>query len=171
MKWPNKEERESWEIEKFIRHYEAATLNTQLRIFLKAERPDYVLVSDQTKEKLGVELTSVYLSDKSVPDNHIPLFEGLKPNPCNPEEVERYQTRVLEAIKNKDEKARSGYSREYPLVLSVYINEYLGLHIEQEEWEEFFSENGFRVEATIFTAILLWPLPDDEEFIMSKSNA
>ncbi|MCB1668351.1 MAG: hypothetical protein R3E73_13590 [Porticoccaceae bacterium] len=170
VNWPSKQERENWEIEQFIRHYERATSNIGLRVYLKSERPDYGLVSDILDKKYGVELTSVYQYDRSVPDNHIPLQNDFKDIPYVSDDVERYLLRVLDAIQIKDKKARSGYSTEYPLLLSVYINEYLAIHIDSEQWSEFFLANNFRVEDSAFQAILLWPLPGDHELILCQSS-
>jgi hypothetical protein len=173
MRWPNKEERENWEIGQFIAHYQKATGSTGFSIHTNREKPDYVLISDATQEKIGVELTSVYLSDTSVPDNHMPLSMKKKPNkeiPYNPDDVELYQERVLKAIESKDDKALKGYSRDHPLVLSIYINEYIAIHIEHEDWTAFFERSGFHVKNTIFKAILLWPLPGDSQYLMRETD-
>ena len=169
MKWPSKEDREHWEINQFIHHYERATSEPGLRILSKGERPDYVLVSGSLEStKYGVELTSVYNDDRSVPDNHIPPQAEVKNISYLPSDVENYQIRVLDAIKTKDKKARGGYSTEHPLLLSIYINEYLAIHITLEEWRTFFKENNFNIETTVFKAIVLWPLPDNHEFLLSE---
>ena len=61
---------ERWEIENLIRHYQQLPGAATFEIVRKEERPDWI-VRDQTNGSLvGIELTSVYLHDRSVPTTH-----------------------------------------------------------------------------------------------------
>jgi hypothetical protein len=70
--WPLKAEREDYEIRGFIHHYVRLPHRRRLEVVERREKPDFFLRDLATGEHLGVELTSVYLSDRSVPDQHIP---------------------------------------------------------------------------------------------------
>jgi hypothetical protein len=68
--WPSKAEAERWEIEAFLAHYSRLPDARMLEVVTKRERPDWVVRDLATRELLGVELTSVYRDDRSVPDLH-----------------------------------------------------------------------------------------------------
>ena len=91
--------------------------------------PDYVVEDAKTGEYFGVELVSVYLDDQSVPDVHIKSSREMVPIPYDKDEVENYKGRLVRAIREKIEKAIS-YDKRYPLILSVYVNEYIGIHMD-----------------------------------------
>ncbi|WNO10502.1 hypothetical protein [Teredinibacter sp. KSP-S5-2] len=170
MKWPTKEERENWEIENFISHYHSIVGGEKLKIYSRGERPDFVLLSESNNQKYGVELTSVYMNNRSVPDHHIPDIESYKHNPYGGEDnIEKYKCKVLKSIRNKNKLALTGYSTENPLILSVYINELLSMLIGSEEWSCFFLDNGFDIDETIFSSIILWPIAEDREFGLFKN--
>jgi hypothetical protein len=71
--WPNKNEREEYEIYNFIEHYKKLPQRIE-----KREKPDYFAKIQNRDVCFGVELTSVYLSDRSVPDEHIPTLNLAK---------------------------------------------------------------------------------------------
>src|SRR5690606_941387 len=71
MKWPNRDEREKFEIDGPIEAYERLPESRRLAIVSKGEKPDWIVADIVTGEEIGVELTSVYLDDRSVPDKHM----------------------------------------------------------------------------------------------------
>ena len=83
MDWPQKDEREKYEIRGFIGNSKNLPQPKVFEIIEKREKPDYFIKDINANECFGVELTSVYLSDRSVPDEHIKtidqgvLFEGI----------------------------------------------------------------------------------------------
>lgn len=56
--WPNRDDRERWEVEEFIR-LDKQLRGSSLEIVSKGERPDWVLRNQDTGSCVGVELTSV----------------------------------------------------------------------------------------------------------------
>ncbi len=88
MNWPNKDECEGYEIQTFIDHYKRLPSRIEFIVIEKREKPDYFVKDKNKEEYYGVELTSVYLSDTSVRDNHIPtLNEKGIPIPFNRDEL------------------------------------------------------------------------------------
>ena len=75
--WPRKAERELSEIEGFIQAYGRLTSGRHFEIVDESEKPDYIVKDTSTGKIFGVELTSVYMDDRSVPDEHIPTHEGM----------------------------------------------------------------------------------------------
>lgn len=128
----DKSVRENWEINEFLKVYAGIHRECSPRIEKKRDKPDYLVVNVATNKKFYVELTEVYLSDRSVPDEHKPALKGLVSPPGNiqfnqayRDKFELYKTRLIEAVRDKICKARKGYSTCFPLILSVYKNEYL----------------------------------------------
>ncbi len=136
MKFPNKEERERYEICEFLKAYKSLTKGRKLEIVCKSEKPDFIVRDTVTGEKLGVELTSVYINDRSVPDVHMLKCEGLKHIPFDKDELERYTQRLISAIIDKVCKARSGYATDKPLILAIYVNEYIAIYLGKTDLEQ-----------------------------------
>jgi len=136
---------EKYEIKEFISHYKMLPEPREFEIIEKRGRPDYFVRDINSGECFGIELTSVYLTDRSVPDEHIKtidqgiLFEGI---PFSREEIEAFKTRILKTIREKVKKAKSYYDLRYPLILSVYVNEYRSIFMDRKEWSHFISDNG-----------------------------
>jgi hypothetical protein len=122
-----------------------------------------------TRERFGVELTSVYLTDRSVPDEHIPprpahLFtSGI---PYDEVELGRYKHRLLDAIADKVKKAKVGYDLSYPLILSIYANEYRKIFLDELlEWEQLVRDNESLFDNCYpFSEIVFWNLPNEMVF-------
>ncbi len=122
-----------------------------------------------TGDRFGVELTAVYLSDRSVPDEHIPprpahLFTtGI---PYVEAEVDQYKQQLLEAVANKVAKAKDGYDLSHPLILSVYVNEYRAIFLDDlSEWEQLVRDNESLFDnCHPFGEIVFWSLPNDMVF-------
>jgi len=173
MNWPDKKTRERFEIRGFNRAYARLPEKRKFRVKSRGERPDRVVRCVESGDEYGVELTSVYLTDRSVPDDHIPSREGLPGHECLPfrrEELEQYKLRLLQAIERKVRKARSGYDLSRPLILSIYINEYISIYLRQDELERWVKANESVFDGMYpFSEIVLWCLPNDGVFRVRPS--
>jgi len=134
MRWPPKEEREEWEIRTFLEYYEDLPHGRTLVIESKGDSPDYIVRDPKTGDRFGVELTSVYLDDRSVPEEHIQKGQFLAND--DKDQRRQYRKRIVEAIADKVEKARKAYDRRYPLILSVYANDYTGKSFTRRDFQE-----------------------------------
>jgi len=113
--WPSKEEAEKWEIQGFIDHYRRLPGQRTFNVARRQERPDWIVRDVLTGELVGVELISVYLDDRSVPDRHRRAGEaGI---PYQRGEIAAYGRRVAAAVQKKVRLARTGYDTAVPLVL------------------------------------------------------
>ena len=128
----------------------------------KQETPDYFLKDSKTGEMYGVELTSVYLDDRSVPDEHMKPIDGWEEIPDAPRSIEKHNLRLIETIKTKVQKARRHFDTTHPLILAVYINEYISIYMEQSDWANMVraNENIFD-NIGPFSEIVLWNLGND----------
>ncbi len=160
MNWPSKDARETYEINGFIEHYSELPAGRRLVILEKRENPDYLVKDQASGEVFGVELTSAYLSDHSVPNEHLKTLNGKSESiPFNREEIEKFKNRLLEAIKTKVGKAVDSYDLTYPLILSVYVNEYRAIYMDRDEWECFITDNQIAFDAMHpFKEIFFWSL-------------
>jgi len=157
------------EIRGFVQSYQATHKAVELEIIRKGEKPDYVVKDKQSGEEIGVELTSVYLNDRSVPDEHIPPIPETLTTvgiPHNAVEIEEYKKRLIEAIKAKIEKAKNGYDLSRKLLLSIHVNEYRAIFIDtKEEWQKFVSDNEPVFDAMHpFAEIVFWNLANGGVF-------
>ncbi len=160
-----KGERENFEISGFLEAYARLPQGRKLVIIRKGEKPDYVVCDTITKKELGVELTSVYVDDRSVPDVHKRNHEGLVEIPYDRNALERYSRQLIAAVINKVCKARKGYTTDKPLILAIYVNEYIGIYIGIPELEQLVS----RYEAVFdsiapFSEIVFWNLANGAVF-------
>jgi len=136
-KWPGKDSREDHEIDGFLSAYKNLPHGRSLVIETKREKPDYFVKAPESGEIFGVELTSVYLSDRSVPDLHMKKIDGWEEIQCDPDTIENYKIRLIEMIQDKLSKARKGYDTRFPMILSMYVNEYISLYMEDADWQAF----------------------------------
>ena len=134
--WPQKNEREKFEILEFISAYSQLPHGRTFVIDSKQEMPDYFLKDSRTGEIYAVELTSVYINDRSVPDEHMKPINGWEEIPDDPIALEKHNQKLIEIIKTKVKKARKQYDTSHPLILAVYINEYITIYMEEGDWEE-----------------------------------
>lgn len=162
--WSNKMLREAFEVAEFIKHYEKQ-YGTRLEIVEKSERPDYVLIDPLTKVLYGVELTSVYLSDRSAFEEHIhPGSEILLEDP---DVLENYKKRILRAVVEKVQKARKGYQLSHPLLLSVYVHEYVSIYLTVDKWNAFEKEHKETfADIAPFQEVAFWPLPTGDAYFV-----
>ncbi len=156
--WPRKDERELLEIEEFIQTYGRLTSGRHFEIINKSERPDYIVKDTSTGNIFGVELTSVYMDRRSVPDKHIPTDEEPVDIPSDHQELDDYLDRLADAVKVKIAKAREGYDTSRPLILSVYVNEYIALHIRERHLKEMVKRYpGVFDDMSPFLEVVFWP--------------
>ena len=157
--WPDKKSREDFEISAFIKAYKRLPHGKNFSIESRREGPDFILTDKISGIKVGVELTSVYMNDRSVPDKHISNI------PEDKEELEAYKKRIVAAIKNKIKKARKNYVKDIPLILSIYINEYISIYLTSSDLEVFVEDNhDIFNDITPFSEIVLWNLMDSGVF-------
>lgn len=137
MKWPDKNNREDFEIKGFIEAYSRLPEARQFEIVTKGEAPDYFVKDAAIDKEFGVELTSVYIDDRSVPDKHMRGGKGEKSIPDIEKELEQYKVRLINTVKTKVDKARKGYNTTRPLILAIYMNEYISIYLDESEMEPF----------------------------------
>lgn len=161
--WPKKDNREELEIAGFIAAYRRLADAVPLEVVRKGEKPDYVVRDIRTGQEYGVELTSVYIDDRSVPDSH--MHDDLDPvwMPPDEAELERYCTRLVGAIRDKICKARKGYDCSRPLILAIYVNEYISMYLPASEVQGLVRRHDSLFEAMApFSQIVFWNLPNRE---------
>lgn len=161
MQWPDKASRENFEIDGFIKAYAKLKGSRKLSIVERGERPDFVVKEMATGEEFGVELTSVYSNDRSVPNVHmvnVPAGE-LVEIPYNAQELQAYEARLISATADKVRKARAGYDISRPLILSVYINEYVSIYMGKPELDDLVRRHqSFFDEMAPFAEVVFWNL-------------
>lgn len=96
-----------------------------------SDRPD-VKVDLGYHGVVGIEVTSVYMDSKSVPTRHykascLDIYD-------DDAAKSKYKNNVVKAIHNKIAKARSYVSDIDVYVLYLYLNEYIDMHIPENEW-------------------------------------
>ena len=163
--WPDKEQRERFEINGFISAYKKLDHGRSFKIVSEQDKPDYIVQDTNTGEEFGVELTSVYLNDRSVPDEHRKPHNGPVDITHNPEEIKNYKSRMIKAIQDKNNKAKK-FDRTNPLILAIYINEYCAIFMDEvKEWEQFVKDNEWIFNgASSFSEIVFWNLPNNGVF-------
>ncbi len=158
MKWPPKNKREYSEIQGFIESYKRFSHGRKFVVENEGEKPDRIVKDIETNERFGVELTSVYLDDRSVPDLH--MKEENISVPFDSDQIKKYEKRILEKVIEKVCKARQLYKRDFPLILSVYVNEYISLHMGIDYWKAFEQKYDVLFDCFApFEEIVFWPLP------------
>lgn len=159
--WPKKQERERLEIFGFIAAYAQLPGSRELEVVTKGEMPDYVVKDIRTGQEYGVELTSVYLDDRSVPDSHMRDEDGPAWIPYDEAALEKYRNRLVATIIDKICKARKGYDRARPLILEIYVNEYISIYLRESEIQEIVRRYDGLFEAmTPFSEVVFWNLPN-----------
>jgi hypothetical protein len=161
--WPKKEQREGLEITGFIAAYSRLSGTVRFQMVRKGEKPDYIVRAAKTGQEYGVELTSVYLDDRSVADVHMCDDPDPVRIPDDKAELEAYRTRLVGAILDKICKARKGYDTSRPLILSVYINEYISVYMPGLEVQAFVKRyDGVFENMAPFSKIVFWNLANGD---------
>ncbi len=162
MNWPSKNDRENYEIQGFIESYKRLKHGKNFVVENEGEQPDRIVRDTETNERFGVELTSVYLDDHSVPDFH--MKDDNIPVPYNSEQIRKYEKRILEKVIGKVCKARQFYRRDLPLILSVYVNEYISMRMGIDYWKDFACRYDLLFDCIApFKEVVFWPLPGPPE--------
>jgi len=131
----------------------------------KRERPDYLVMDPDSGRTIGVELTSVYSSDRSAPDQHKQQLTSPQLIPFDQGELEIYKRRLVEAIQGKVAKARADYDASHGLILAVYVNEYISIHMEQDDWEGLVKDHEATFdEMAPFNEVVFWNLHSEGVF-------
>ena len=159
------------EINGFIDAYKRMPHGRRFVIESKSDKPDYVLKDEDLGIKIGVKLTSVYLKNRSVPDEHIPISKAVMPIIDDADKLRIYLGRIVEATRIKIEKANSLYCKKLPLILSIYINEYISIYITENNLKGMVQDNKEVFDAmSPFTEIVLWNLPNGAAFSIRPEN-
>jgi hypothetical protein len=160
MKWPNKSERESFEIDGLIKAY--ARLPQPVRFTVVSagpppgsSGPDFIVVESGQQKHYGVELASVYLGDHSVPDVHM-RDDGSVDIPDSREEIAAYERRIVDAVATKVQKAKK-YVCKYPLILGIHLNEYISIYQREDDITNLVSKHQYVFDAMApFCEIMFW---------------
>jgi len=165
MTWPGKTEREKFEISGFIEAYARLPEERKFELVSKGEKPDYIVKDKHSGEEYGIELTSVYMNDRSVPDRHMKKQEEITDIPFDNNEIEKYTKRIIAAIIEKICKAWIGYDLSWPLILAVYVNEYISIYMDETDFEEFIQNyEGLFNAINPFTEVVFWNLGNSGVF-------
>jgi hypothetical protein len=141
-----------------------------LEVVTKRERPDWVVRDLATREPLGVELTSVYRDDRSVPDLH--QGDGVLRISCLKREMAAYGKRLAAAVEKKTRLARAGYDTSLPLILSIYANEYVTIHMGESDWHDAVRAHSETFDDLWpFTELVIWPLVNGGVLRITPSGA
>lgn len=158
------------EITGFIEAYARLPEACKFSVVSKGETPDYVVKDLSTGEEYVIELTSVYLNDRSVPDIHMRDHKSPVNIPYDEELIEQYTKRLIAAIIEKICKARKGYDSSRPLILAIYINEYIAIYLNKPELETLVHRyEGLFDAMTPFTEIVFWNLGNGGVFQIKLS--
>jgi hypothetical protein len=159
VNWPAKSEREPLEIAGFIEAYARLPGSPQLAVVARGEKPDYVVEDARTKTQYGVELTSVYSDDFSVARSHKAAPDVLVHIPFNEEELRNYENRLVVNVVNKVCKARQSYDVSRPLILSVYVNEYIAIYLGEAELNSLVQRYSAEFDSVSpFAEVVFWNL-------------
>lgn len=73
--------------------------------------------------------------------------------------------RLVEAVQKKIRAARLGYDTSLPLILSVYVSEYIAIYLRVSDLEELVRGHGSVFEDIApLSELVFWNLPNDEVF-------
>ena len=170
MKWPRKTEREKFEIGGFIEAYVRLPEARRFEVVSKGETPDYVVKDKQSGEEYGIELTTVYQNDRSVPDVHMKDKKGVVEIPYDKDELKKYAKRLVSTVIEKVCKARKGYDSTRPLILAIYVNEYIAIYLGKTEFEELIRRYEALFDAVApFTEVVFWNLGNGGVFRVRPS--
>ncbi len=158
-RWPNREQREAIEIAGFIEAYSRLPGTVLLEVVRRGDAPDYVVRDPQTGEEYGVELTSSYLDDRSVPDVHMRAENGPVTITYDEAKLEEYRGRLVGAVFDKICSAHKGYDRSRPLMLGVYVNEYISIYMSAAEIQALVGRyNTVFNSMAPFSCVVFWNL-------------
>jgi hypothetical protein len=106
VKWSTTPESESFEVDGLIEAY--ARLPQPIRFSIVFDGPppgfsgsDFFVVESVQQKGYGVELTSVYLSERSVPDVHMREIDRAVDIPDSREAMAAYEGQIVDAVAAK----------------------------------------------------------------------
>lgn len=170
MNWPDKNGREAFEIHGFIKAYARLPGVPQLAVMGRGEKPDFTVKDSGAKTEFGVELTAVYMDDLSIPLVHKTIPSGTVKFPFDKAELAKYEKRLISAIIEKVCKARKGYDDARPLILAIYVNEYISIYLGKRELEALVRQYEAVFDAIApFSEIVFWNLGNDGVFQVRPS--
>jgi hypothetical protein len=127
------------EFDLFQRGYKTLEHGSNLELVQWREKPDCEVRDTETGQLFGLELTSVYLNEKRVESYRSGLVKVPKRDPAL---VEAYERRILKAVREKVEKARSGYKIYPRMILAIYIGDIIAIHMDREDdWCKFHEKH------------------------------
>ena len=152
----NTKEREASEVELFLNEYNSIEPGGPWVVSSHQDRPDFIIASPLPSEKRSVELTSVYVNDKSVIRDHVRRVAGPIAIPHDARQIERYKRRIVQAIEKKCHSFKDGLGPNLA-ILSLYLNEYIAIHLAEEDVLELLRLHLPRVARNgPFHQIVLW---------------
>lgn len=171
VNWPDKNGREAFEIDGFIKAYARLPGSPHLTVVGRGEKPDFVVENSETKTVIGVELTAVYMDDLSVPLFHKAISSSLVGIPFDRTQLEKYEKRLISAIIEKVCKARKGYDISRPLILAIYVNEYISIYLGQPELDSLRERYKSVFEGIEpFSEVVLWNLGNAGVYQIKQAN-
>ncbi|MFL6261146.1 MAG: hypothetical protein ACJ76Y_15710 [Thermoanaerobaculia bacterium] len=167
--WPAKEDRQKIEFDLFRRGYRTLENGCDIDLMQWREQPDCEVRDVETGEIFGVELTSVYLNKRRVESYRKGLVKVPKRDPAL---IEAYQRRLLEAIREKVEKARSGYEIYPRMILAIYVGDIVAIHMDREDdWCRFHDEHREDFDnVSPFSEVVFFNLANDGVFSIKCVN-
>ena len=166
--WPGKEKRAKYEIDQFLRFYKQLT-SKQFAIMNPNGKMDFdfIIQDVSTQQEIGVELTSVYIDDRSVPDVHMSNTEMTEIT-YDSGQIQKYLIRIEEQIRRKI-KQYAKRKTQMPLVLSVYANEYVSIYVDDDQWINL----GQRIQGLMvpFETVIVWPLPNQKALVVDGQGS
>ena len=138
MPWPSKKDRQQIELDMFKKGYRALEWGGEIELVKWRERPDCEIRDVKTGQIFGLELTSAYLTDKRVESYR----RGLVKVPHQDSSlIEAYKLRLIEAVREKVEKAQHGYEIYPRMVLGIYVGDIIAIHLDQkDDWHRFYEQ-------------------------------
>ena len=68
-------------------------------------------------------------------------------------------------------KANTSYDLSYPLILSVYVNEYRSIFMDRKEWERFITDNEATFDAMHpFKQVFFWSLVNGDALLVTPNK-
>ena len=137
--WPNKEDRQQIELDILLRDYPKLEYGGEIELVRWRERPDCEVRALKTGQLFGLELTSVYLNKRRVEKYRKGLVKVPKRDPGL---LEAYQARLLKAVREKVELARSGYEIYPRMLLGIFVGDVVAIHLDHEaDWRRFHEKH------------------------------
>jgi hypothetical protein len=170
--FPTKDARETLEIDYFLDAYARGSNSGRGEIVTKREKPDYVVRLPESGAEIGVKLTSVYLDDRSVPDIHLKSSIGNTDIPFYRAEINRYKQRLVESVLENAQKARNGYDLSRPLILGIYVNEYIAIYLGKDDLECMVRNHGPEFDSICpISEVVFFGLGDGAVFSVKPNNS